>query len=1207
MAKCLTPDELKSKAEEYTKVLSEAGYDTLPKQIRYFIEGGERTKQQLAHLAPYIKESYKEANPSIDSKTIDAFNIAKHVRDINKLQQEDGRIAKEPPHSTPISEPTKQWVDGTLGKVGLKDVAGMDMTTATKVHEAGKSWLDWAKTFAADIYQQGLELAKQDGAGIQRAIDGGAKGEKEILESVASKYIADISEHPLENIPKEMWTDKLFDAAKKHIENTTKAKIPDGFQYESLENLSGRIYNKLAQEGAADQLTREQTADIEGSTTLTGFEVNGTVPQNDLYKFIPHSEGVSTEPIFQVGFNQERGLRQGIGGAVQSAIEANNPNVTPREAIRSYLSTKLDSIIETTSSRREGNPNDKNFTLDLKPAKAILESNKFANDIEAMASQIVNEGRLDMRATKEDGEPVYSKEFRKMYDNMIEHYYQKAYLDSVKDDVLLDEKTKISKDQVKASGADISTFRKRILEKIGDHPSLLKLYDKFDKSVLGLTEHLNGWAKNFTGLNEGLLNKIVSGMTGADGSTGREATYKNSFDRAVKTLYESDWLRKGSAASNPNAKITELETRLIAGVPVTTSERLDIYAQGQRGNSAAMWYGKGDTDAKQAERTSIQETDPTKGEASQIIAPEKQGMTFVFKRQIEGRDAKEVLISYNDHKEMEAEFAPHLDQIKDTWVKGSNHLLTFVNRVFKLENGRELAVVAKDGGEEENQSGLPEGLQKVKVEKKEKGFYYPHTVAGDENIIMDKTNRNKWINDIASHKTYSPSENVKMSAGDFYETMQSYRDGNSKYAAWTIPMRNVDNFLRANEQLIKDLGLEHKTQWWVDYKKNVFNPQSEGVLGKTGKGMMANFILSKIGMNPFVSAEQMTAIPLAVNTLPAKYLFRAKSVIFSSMGKDIANYDMFTDWWGKDKKNVAIYDEMNERIPYALYRNTYGSSELQRFMQTSDSKSIDVLNKGLKKVFGSDRFQINRNDLLKNVQTPDKAIGAMYYTAAKMMANDEGLFDYGATMPKFRERVGDLYTQAITESQHSSDDGHRSMLATQNDVLSKSLSLFGTQKIAAFNGFHSRVIDYISDPSRENLNKMATQAMNVFVTNAALSATIATGRLALLGSAATLALHKPEDEWQGEFTKSLFNNIPAAAPVVDLVYSKYKSGVYGRDFSYAPFEIVTDGGTTLADGFHAITDGSKQKKAIKDFINFTTEAAGIPHYPIDIAKKTAGF
>jgi len=1187
MAKCLTKDELKDKALDYTRTLSDAGYKSFPEQIRYFVEKGARTQDQLRHLAPYIKDAYKEANPSIDPKIIDDFNIAQHIKTISDLQKADNRIAKKPPKSTPISDTTAKWIDGTLKEsVGLEGTGTKKLTTATKVHEAGKSWLDWSKKYAADIYQQGLELAKQDSVGIQRAIDGGAKDEQEIMESVLSHYISNLDEHPLENIPKEVWADKLFDAAKKHIENITGAKIPNGFQYESMENLTGRIYNKLAQKGA--EQNREQTAQIEADTTLTGFEVNGTVPQNDLYKFIPHSETIPREPIIQAGFNQERGLRQGIGNAVRGAIEANNPNVTPREAIRSYLSTMLDKIIETTSSRREGNPNDKNFTLDLKPAKAVLESNKFANDIEAMAAQIADVrtvttpdgvehqlgGKIDMWATTEDGTPVYSKEFRKMYDNMVSHFYQKAYLDSIDGKAILDEKSVVSKETMQGVGGEqISTFRKRLLEKIGDHPRLVAAYDWADKNLLGMTEHLNGWAKNFTGLDNGLLNKLVKGMTGADGSTGREATYKNTFDRTVKSLYESDWLRKGSAAANPNAKITELETRLIAGVPLTTSERLDIYAQSQRGNSAAIWYGGELVEGEEGAAT-------------------KPGMTFVLKRKIEGREAKEVVISYQDYKEMKEEFAPHLAEINDTWVKASNHLLTFVNRVFKLENGRELSPIETEAIEE-NQEGLPEGLKKDSTPKTDKGFYYPHTVAGDENIIMDKTNRNRFINDIASHKTYTPSDNVKMSAGDFYEAIQNYRDGNSKYAAWTIPMRNVDNFLKANEPLIKELGLEHKTQWWVDYKKNVFNPPSEGVLGKTGNGMMANFILSRLGLNPFVSAEQLTAIPLAVNTIPAKYLFRARKALGGAIGNSIVN-------------NEPIYQEMNERIPYALYRNTKGNSEIQRFVQTSDNKSIDLLNKGLKKVFGSDKFQVNRNDLLKNIQTPDKAIGAMYYMAAKMMANDEGLFDYGESMSKFRERVGDLYTQAITESQHSSDDAHRSMLATHNDVISKSLSLFGSQKIAAFNGFHSRVIDYISDPSTDNLNKMVKQGFNVFVTNAAMSAAITTGRVALLGSAGALALHKPEDVYQDEFVKGLFNNIPGAAPIVDVVYSKYKAGAYGHDFSYVPFEIITDGSKAVADGFHAITDGKKQRQAITDWIYFVSEGSGIPLQPALGIKKATG-
>jgi len=1190
---CLTPEQLKDKAEEYSKALTDAGYDTLPKQIEYFVKGGERTKEQLMHLAPYVKDAYKKLNPSIDTKAIDDFNIAKHIKTISDLQKADNRIAKEASQSSPISEPTAKWMNHNLDAAGLKDVGVSDMTTATKVHESGKSWVDWTKEYAADIYQQGLELAKSDSVGIQRAIDAGAKSEQEILDSVLSKYVSDMSDHPLDNIPKEIWTSKLFDAAKNHIENTTKAKLPDGFQYESIDNLAGRINNALTKEGRgfSSLNTIDEIIGVENDTTNTRFEINGNVvSQNDFKKFIPHSEGRPAQHIMSPNFSPERNLRMGIKDAVLSAIDANDPNLTPREAIKSKLSSILGDIIKSTG--REGNPNDKSFTLDLKPAKEKLDSNKFNKDLQVMADQIAEkhtvtlqdgtqrevDGRIDMYATDESGTPLYSQEFRKMYGDMIKHNYQKAYIEENERAVILDEKHKIADEEVKGVGNDISTFRKAILDKIGNHPRLVAAYDWADKNFFSQTEHLNGWAKNFTGKAASLLNDAVKGMTGADGSVGREAVYQLAFDRAVEKLYKSDWIRKGSAEQNPNAKITELETRLIAGVPVTTAERLDIYLQSQRGNSAEIWYGKGDTEEKQKARE----------EMGHDTLPEKTGMTFTLERKIDGREAKEVLISYGDYKEMEAEFSPHMPEVRDGWGKGSNHLLTVVNPVHKLLNGIELAPPNDMGEVEESQEGVPEGLQKEP--KKQKGIYYPHSVSGGEKLVYDKQNTNRYIDDIQSHKTYTPSDNVKMVARDFYKTIQKYRDGNAKYAAWAIPMRNVDNILRANEQTIKDLGLEHKVDWWVNYKKNVFNPPNESVLGKTGNGMMANFVLSRLGLNPFVSFEQLTAIPLAVNTIPSKYLFRARKALGGAVGKSIVN-------------NEPIYQEMNTHSSYALYRNTKGNSEVQRAFQTSNPMSIDILNKGLKKIFGSDKYSVNKDDLLNNIQVPDKAIGAQYWTAAKMMANDEGLFEHGNTAIKFWERVSDLHEQAITESQHSSDDAHRSMLATKNDIISKSLSLFGSQKIAAFNGFHSRVIDYISDPSKENLDKMVKQGFNVFVTNAALSATINTGRFMLLGSAGALALHKPEEVYQESFMKDLANNIPGAAPIVDLVYSKYKMGAYGHDFSYPVFEIINDYGKTTADAIHAINDGTKQKQVVSDFIYSISEGSGIPLQPILAAKK----
>jgi hypothetical protein len=351
MPKCLIQDELREKAEEYTRTLSEAGYKSLPEQIRYFVEKGERTQEQLAVLSPYIKDAYKKVhNLSAEAaKRTDNFDIAQHIRTIQEVQKKKGRLIPPPPVSIPISEPTAKWMGETMKNVGV-DNLGEGLTSASKVHESGEAWLDWAKKHAPELYQKGLEVARLDDVGIQMAIDKGITGEANILDAVLADYIQTEPQDLFDNIPRDVWTDSLFKNARFYIERATNASLPDAFQYDTMQNLAGRVSAKLSQDGRTAEPTSAKTAEVESDSPLTRFQLNNTVEekqfdnfvyqtptkestrkavdqsQNEGERFIFGGGKAPIEPIIPPMYNPERGIRIGIKEAAVKAELANNPN-----------------------------------------------------------------------------------------------------------------------------------------------------------------------------------------------------------------------------------------------------------------------------------------------------------------------------------------------------------------------------------------------------------------------------------------------------------------------------------------------------------------------------------------------------------------------------------------------------------------------------------------------------------------------------------------------------------------------------------------------------------------------------------------------------------------------------------------------------------------------------------------------------------------
>lgn len=1184
MADCLTPDELERKADEYTDTLAKSGITSFPDQIRYFHDNDLLNK--LAALAPYIKDAYNKLGLE-SADAVSKFNIGEHIRTLNEMKSKDSAIKPNAPAEQSVSkEVATKFIAPMLEKafpnIGVdyhtgeefKSKFGTDahgaidsetgrpainldnVTASTQVHEAGHIWTSFAKRYAPELYQEGLRLAEADNVGIQRAIDRGyghLQG-NDLLEEVMAHAIGEEGANKLLMTDKQAerrnWVQRLWDKVASFVQRNIGLKLQDDFQYQTLGDFSAQIANQLLNGQKISDISNAEVREIERNTGVTRFQLVGDPKQfNNFFDTDGLPVGNNFVEKIHTGWSAQD-LVDGVANAlVEHGLKKHSPNVRDIDVIKAHFNDILKNIRKRADTKLGSeNPMHKSFTQDLATAEEKLNNNAYMDDLDLMAKQITAR-QFDIN------DKAYSNSFRDFFNNMVKHNAQKEYLAKNGDAVFESPHTKITPATLIKEGAVTMQKVKENKEAwVGKSKVGNWIYDTQKKWFHNNVDNINSWAKSLSGSENTLLGKLA--MAATTKGTGGEVIFKNNAYHYINPLMKLEWFEKGSHTNNPDLKLSELDTEEYSGVRLTTEEQFSAFMMFQRSDKVrASFFGS----EEKPTRVTLKLSD---------AFPEE-------------RPQSTVSMGYEDYQKLLTKFDPHFEEIKDTWKAGSDNLATTVNAVYKTENGVELAPINLERDAD-----------------KRWGIYYPFSVAKSEGQVYEQLKNNYFVNDIGSHRTFTPSPETVYSIESAVKTMENYVDGNAKYAAWAIPVKNIDNYLRANESNMADMGLLEQAQWWKKKKAAIFNPPEQSINGVVGGAMMGNYMLSRIGLNPFVSAEQFTAIPLAVNTIPAKYLLRARKDLFGTLSAQIKNYDMFTDWMKTDKKPVALIDEMNLHSGYALYRNTNGGSEIQRLFQGEKSHIVlDKLNAGLKKVFGKD-LGITKSDLLKNIQTPDIAIGAQYWSAAKMMVEEQqGLFATDTNPAKYWSEVEKRYIRAITESQHSSDDANRSQLATNNDIISKSLSLFGSQQIAAYNGFRSRVMDYMMNDSPENLKKMCVQATNVFVTNALMTAGIKTGRLMLLGSAAALAMHKPEDAYGSYFFEGMLANVPILSPITKSVMSKYESGLYGHNISYPLLDILNDGGTAMTDAIHAIKDGTRQRQAIQSLIISASDITGLPLTP----------
>lgn len=1045
-----------------------------------------------------------------------------------------------------------------VGTDGVVYINSAKVNKTTQLHEFGHVWVSWAKRYNPKLYRRGMELAASDTATIERVkkeqpnLRGAA-----LLDEVLAIRIGEYSSEAVENALTKSedasvlsavsdFVKNLFKSIKQFLGVRTKYEFPEDMETMNMADFVSNIHQALLSGNMISEMSSAELSEIESDLGIPRHQM-----YNNAWKDKHHVNdyGAPTKRVVDVSFNDTKDRVVTDLQTVYSNVLRNNPiaqtmplGVFMQSAdailpLRNYFGKILNDIKDRIDRKNYGtsvNPANKAFSNNAIEAFSELNMGKYDNELREIAAELLNmSGNFDMNNL--------SDKAKKVFTNLVRDAMQQQNFAANGDDIILGNGQKITKDEQQRIGEqEIGSFRAWVNGLKQKNPILAKVIDFVEKKYLMQVASGPLWAKMMSGKNNGIIASLSNALTMASGV--KTVIIENANANLIK-LYEKDWLKGGSQTLNPNAKFSELNKIKVAGVEVTMEEAFDMFMVLQQKNVRGRLMAQGGA------KFHVQE--------------------FTGDKPADNRPAQDVTLQSADYDTLFNQFDPYWDDVNESWVAASEYIFDEVNKVFKVENGVNLSKVVPR---------TPTDRWNV---------YYPMITGRGKDSVRTFLKQNNFVNDIASQKARSATLDTVYYAGNAFQRMESYVQDNAQYAAYALPLMNMKRFLANNEAYLIQNGMKDYIEWFNKTERHMFEGDPNE-LGKVGSMLLNGFVVSRLGLNPFVDLKQFTSVPLATTAIPSKYILKAQKALFGTLVAQMKNYDIFTDWMGKDKQMVAILEEMKNHNPYAFSRIVGGTNEVQKAIQEGWFRKTKLR-------FAGREIEISNQDFLKNIKTLDNATGAMIWQAAKTMVETETSLTPGSQ--EYWDKVNDLYMKAVTESQSSIDDWNRPYFPKSGTILSRSLSLFAGQSFAAFNGFLNRMIDYRYNPTPATRAKFYKSFMNIFVINSLMVAAVDTLRWSLLSPDADDP-EKEKEIFDTSLFRAMYQNLPILSPIIDAAYNSYQDPVFGRELSYPIFEIINNGADLVANAAKG-----KEDKAIEEAVYFGAGTIGLPLTPIRAAKK----
>jgi len=801
---------------------------------------------------------------------------------------------------------------------------------------------------------------------------------------------------------------------------------------------------------------------------------------------------------------------------IKGRIGALTGRVNNSVAVADYLAEYMNNILQYKAMNADGT--EKRFAF-------VEELERMRNELGSASMQPVLDDIYEHLKNGTTLAPLSSS----LLNRLTEYHIQYEHLKNIEDALVVDENTMYSKAEFKAeSQNELIKARNAIMSVLPKNKYGEWISNVLQKYALAVSS-LPTWAKLLGGGENSILYKLSKALDVAqDKQFVMGETAKHFIDELSHSLStKSNFITKDIAKSATEDIGDHFENYKGNKTKISEGELLHIYLTLRNAIVRARFFKEGN---------GIFELKEYRDKSNKQIRPD-------FK----------IEVTENDYQDLETKFStPEYSTDIDGWIKANEFLFEYVNETHKQDTGVEL--------------------------RKADGFYYPLIHGKGIKSYADYLKANKFVDDLRSAKYRNPQQNANYLVVDALQVMNNYIDANTRYASFSTPLRNLDVYVAQNDNFFRANDMHKYVEWYNKFKKEFEDP-SEDKLGEVGKRLLGGFVISRLGLNPFVTLKQYSSIFVSNTVIPAKYLYSSIDVLAKNSKGVIQSFNPY-----KELKNDAVMDEMMEH-----------SATARRRLQGSQHYFDSIIKSGLsdfETVVMGKNIKIPFSRFTQNIISADKAVSAMYWVAAKKQVEAEMPYTVGSN--EYWDAVSDIYGRAVVESQSSMDDVNRAHITKDASVLVKGLTLFSGQSFSNFNSFMGNVIEQANNPSLENKVKVGKSVMNIFVMNALMVAAVDSLKYAQAGD--------DEDKLKKKAFKSLisnsYQNFPILAPILDEVWSKAENPRYAHDINYPVLQVINDGAGVIGQ-----LSNEKYDKAVQEAIKFGAEGIGLPISPYEIGKN----
>lgn len=590
-------------------------------------------------------------------------------------------------------------------------------------------------------------------------------------------------------------------------------------------------------------------------------------------------------------------------------------------------------------------------------------------------------------------------------------------------------------------------------------------------------------------------------------------------------------LSDGSIFNNPDLSIDELKTK--------TFEL----------SSALNSSSQKEVTLTQAEMLSIYLTNRQSDKKSDL----KEGF---FLNEIKGReysaDKKFVFTEAQINEivaeiENDAEAKEFVSRIDDTM----KYSYDSVNSQFLLLNGYNMA-------DYENYFPTSHGAQSKETSKK-------------KNIISDQSNLRLRLPNAGAVRLNDP-----------FQVMANAKVSNASYFAYAVPIHNAQNIVTDMSKKLSnkdDLHYIKAIQGTIDKVQDsstLMSSQGEADLRGAINKLQGNFTVAILAKNLGVVMKQQVSLETATNIINRKHIRKSGGSLGPVSFVNPAKLMKALVWNGVKGGETWVPVEWRQLTDSADFKTLMKHPMFrERFSGVVSKESGEAL---MGKEMANDRIKvplikgkdgkpvyITKSRLMQGITIMDTLTVIRLYNAVKLETQDRMSEKEFSSMTKEQIEQHNIrrLQEVIDKTQPTFDQMNRTGLSQSSDPLLRAFTMFTSASSKVGMGLTESMIDYINDPSPENLKKFTSRFISTAVITSSMLATIDLAR-----HAALMGLDDDDEIAEGYAWSALttsVGSIQGVGTALGIVVSQLDANPWYKTAQDPVLHIVQEGSEAVAN------------------------------------------